>query len=182
MKKMSLGVTIVRLLSFCSALFLLLCFAHGGAWAAGDEDRQAMEKKVIELVNRARVKGVMCGSRYHKATRPVQWNGTLAKASKKHCHDMAANEQMGHTASDGSGPGDRIARLGYKWMTYGENVGEGYLTPEDVVNAWLRSQEHCENIMNPGFREGGAAQAKGARRTYWTLVLATPEFSSHIKQ
>lgn len=167
-------------LATCSVL-LLLCFSEKGLQAAGDERRDpAMEKKVVDLVNRARLRGTRCGNKYFKPTRPVVWNGTLAQASRKHSRDMAGKESMGHTGSDGSGPGDRIARLGYKWMTYGENVCEGYPTPEEAVKAWLSSRDHCENIMNPGFREAGAAYAKGTKRIYWTLVLATSEFSPHI--
>lgn len=179
MKKIPLVIIFFHLLAPCFVL-LLLCFFDGSALAAGDEGPQTMEKKVVDLVNRARLKGARCGNRHYKATRPVEWNNTLAQAAKKHSLNMASKENLGHTASDGSGPGERIARLGYKWMAYGENVGEGYLTPEEVVNAWLKSQGHCENIMNPGFKEAGAAYAKGAKRTYWALVLATPEFSSHI--
>ena len=160
----------------CS-LFYLLSLCHAGVVLGAD---QAVEKKVIELVNSVRSKGTQCGSRYHKRARPGKWNDPLEQAAKKHSRDLAAKEHLGHTAPDGSGPGDRIARLGYKWMTYGENVGEGYLTPEEAGNAWLKSEGHCENIMNPGFKEAGVAYAKGAKRTYWTLVLATPEFSSHI--
>jgi len=140
-----------------------------------------MGKNVIDLVNRARLKGTRCGNKYFKPTRPVAWNSVLARASHKHSRDMAGKEHMGHTGSDDSGPGDRIALLGYKWMAYGENVCEGYATPEEAVKAWLKSREHCENIMNPGFREAGAAYAKGTERIYWTLVLATPEFSSRLR-
>jgi len=179
MKKIPFATILIYLFLF-SFVFLPLRFLDGSAFAAADEERWSAEKKVIDLVNSARSKGAQCGSRYHKPVRPVKWNDTLAQAAKKHSRDLVTKENLGHTAPDGSGPGERIARLGYKWMTYGENVGEGYLTPEEVVNAWMKSQGHCENIMNPGFKDAGAAYAKGTRRTYWTLVLATPEFSSHI--
>jgi uncharacterized protein YkwD len=140
----------------------------------------SVEKEVVELVNRMRVKGARCGDRYHKPARPLQWNNTLGEVSLKYSLEMAGNGKSGHTGGDGSKPGERIARSGYRWMAYGENVGEGYLSPEDVVNGWLKSRGHCENIMNPDFKEAGAAYAKGTKRVYWTLVLATPEPSSHI--
>jgi uncharacterized protein YkwD len=137
-------------------------------------------KRIVELVNNARNKGARCGNRYVEPVSPLKWNDVLGEASLKHSVDMAGNGNSGHAGADGSDPGVRLARSGYKWMTYGENVGEGYLTPEDVVKAWLKSRGHCENIMNPSFREAGAASARGKKRLYWTLVLATPEPTSHI--
>jgi uncharacterized protein YkwD len=180
MRAVFIVIILIHLLTPCFS-FLPLSLVKGSVQAAGDDGRdQSVEKRVIELVNRMRVKGAKCGSRYYRGTRPVVWNDTLGKVSLKHSLDMAGKENLGHAGTDGSGPGERIARFGYKWMIYGENVGEGYLTPEEVVNGWLRSQGHCENIMNPAFKEAGAAFAKGTRRIYWTLVLATPELASHL--
>ncbi|MCL5023195.1 MAG: CAP domain-containing protein [Nitrospirae bacterium] len=163
-------------------IFCLVVIFQGGPdpAAGGQRPDRATEKKVIDLVNRARTRGVKCGSRYYRATRPVHWNEALSKASLAHSEDMAREERMGHNGGDGSKPGERIARSGYRWMTYGENVGEGYLSAEEVVDGWLRSRGHCENIMNPGFKEAGAAYARGAKRLYWTLVFASPELSSFI--
>jgi uncharacterized protein YkwD len=148
--------------------------------AYGESRDVSAGRKVVELVNAARGKGSQCGARYHKPVGAVRWNDALGEVSLKHSLHMAGNGEIGHSGGDGSDTGVRIAGSGYRWVTYGENVGEGYLAPEDAVNAWLKSKRHCENIMNPAFREAGAASAKNKDRTYWTLVLATPEPSSHI--
>ena len=50
----------------------------------------------------------------------------------------------------------------------GENIAAGQPTPESVVAGWLRSEGHCRNIMNPGFRELGLGFAQGGTYgTYW---------------
>lgn len=160
-------------------LLVVLSFFHGEGGAASDDRRAgAVERKVIDLVNRVRTKGVKCGNKFHAATHPLKWSDSLAEASRRHSFDMARQKNMDHTGGDGSDAGKRIARAGYRWMTYGENVGEGFLTPEEVVSAWLRSEGHCENIMSPAFREAGAAFARSGKRVYWTLVFATPQPSS----
>ena len=162
-------------------LFVVLSFFHGaGETASGGRRDSAVERKVLDLVNRVRTKGVKCGDRYHSATHPVRWSSSLAEAALSHSSDMAKRESMDHAGGDGSDPGRRIARAGYRWMTCGENVGEGFTTPEEAVSAWLRSAGHCENIMNPVFREAGAAYARSGKRVYWTLVFATPQISSFI--
>jgi len=157
------------------------CIAGEVRVAYGESREMSVEKEVVELVNRIRVKGARCGGRFYKGTRPVVWNDTLGKVSLEHSAAMADNQRLGHTGSDGSSAGTRLARFGYQWMTYGENVGEGHRSPEEVVKGWAERRGHCENIMNPAFKEAGAAYVKVAGRIYWTLVLAAPELSSQIK-
>lgn len=158
------------------------CIAGEVRVAYGESRDMSVEKEVVNIVNRMRVKGARCGGRFYKGTRPVVWNDTLGKVSLEHSAAMAENRSLGHTGSDGSSAGTRLARFGYQWMTYGENIGEGLRSPEEVVKGWAESRGHCENIMNPAFKEAGAAYAKVAGRIYWTLVLAAPEPSSHISQ
>ena len=160
------------LLVASGAQFILF---NGGVFATernvGDQD---VGKQVVELVNRARAKGVRCGTAYYSAVPQVAWNDTLGKVSLAHSQDMAGNGSLYHTGSDRREPGNRIAGFGYVWSAYGENIAEGYHSPRDVVNGWLKSRDHCENIMNPSFKEAGSAHALGPRGIYWTLLLATP--------
>jgi uncharacterized protein YkwD len=134
----------------------------------------AMERRIVELINEARIKGRKCGNKYYKATHPLAWNDKLGETASRHSLDMARNGFLSHTGSDGTNPGERISRAGYKWLTYGEDVGQGYRTPEEVVDGWLKSEIHCKNIMNPEFREAGSAYAKSSSlRIYWTIVFGT---------
>jgi len=160
--------------------FFIICIAQyllysDGALAIERKERdRSVEKQVVELVNRARAKGTNCGTTYYRAVPPVMWNDTLGKASLAHSLDMAEKGSLRHTGSDRKDPGDRIAGLGYAWSAYGENVAEGYYSPEEVVKGWLKSGGHCENIMNPSFKEAGSAHARGPHGIYWTLLLAAP--------
>lgn len=140
------------------------------------------EKEIVQLVNRMRVKGARCGSRFYMGTGPVLWSDTLAEVSLEHSAAMAESGHLGHIGSDGSSAGVRLARFGYQWMTVGENIGEGHRSPVEVVRGWAESRGHCENIMNPAFKEAGAGYAKVAGRIYWTLVLAAPKLSSQIRR
>ena len=48
---------------------------------------------------------------------------------------------------------------------------------EEVVQGWLRSPEHCANVMNPDFTQMGIAYAVNAQSEdgiYWTQVFGTP--------
>ncbi|SDD88392.1 Uncharacterized conserved protein YkwD, contains CAP (CSP/antigen 5/PR1) domain [Streptomyces prasinopilosus] len=118
--------------------------------------------EVVEIVNAERGKA---------GCSPVKVNTALTEAAQKHSEDMAASRTMSHTGSDGSSPDDRIARAGYSWSTYGENVAYGYSTPEQVMAGWMASPGHRENILNCAFEEIGVGLAQPG--SYWTQDFGT---------
>ncbi|MFJ3336793.1 CAP domain-containing protein [Streptomyces sp. NPDC086766] len=113
--------------------------------------------RIVELVNAERAKA---------GCSPVTLNATLTKAAQAHSEDMAAHQNMSHTGSDGSSPGDRITRAGYDWSTYGENVAYGYSTADQVMSGWMSSPGHRANILNCSFKEIGVGHAGPG--DYWT--------------
>ena len=126
--------------------------------------------QVLRLINAYRSSGCDCGTEgvFAPAT-PVQWNETLERAAKAHCIDMFTNGFFNHIGSNGYNCGVRLNKLGYKWQSYGENLGKGYKKEKDVIDGWMKSPGHCMNIMNPNIKEIGLAKVGD----YWTLVLAT---------
>ncbi|MGW5334289.1 CAP domain-containing protein [Streptomyces bauhiniae] len=126
------------------------------ATASGDVAR------VVELVNAERAKA---------GCSPVALNSTLTKAAQDHSADMATHNTMSHTGSDGSDPGSRITAAGYRWSTYGENVAYGYSTPEQVMDGWMNSPGHRENILNCSYKEIGVGLAQPG--SYWTQDFGT---------
>jgi uncharacterized protein YkwD len=156
-------------------VFLILALTGCGSMSLpsilGDDTRSTV-KSILDPINEARAKGQMCGAQHYEAAQPVVWNKTLGEVALEHSLDMAENGFLSHKGSDGLDTGERLARAGYQWTTFGENIGQGYKTPQDAVHAWLRSKRHCKNIMNPAFKEAGVAYAKSkSLRYYWTIIL-----------
>ncbi|UXY25625.1 CAP domain-containing protein [Streptomyces sp. HUAS TT20] len=118
--------------------------------------------RIVQLVNAERAK-VGCSA--------LTLNATLSKAAQAHSADMAAHQNMSHTGSDGSSPGDRITRAGYTWSAYGENVAYGYSTPESVMAGWMASPGHKANILNCSFKEIGVGLAQP--NSFWTQDFGT---------
>ena len=150
-----------------------------GSPGTGIPGIDSIRQEFLDAVNQARSGERMCGSTSYPAAPPVAWNDPLAMAAYLHSEDMATDQFFSHTGSDGSSPGDRITREGYAWRTYGENIAVGYPTVSAVMQGWLGSDGHCRNIMNPAFREIGAAYAEGPylgnpSAPYWTFDLAAP--------
>ncbi len=108
---------------------------------------------------------------------PLTMQTQLWAAARGHSVDMACNDFISHTGSDGSSPWTRIAAEGYSYSMAAENVAGGQPTPRDVVDAWMASDSHRANIMNPDFVHIGIGYAFRQGSTfgaYWTAVFARP--------
>ncbi|MFI6493031.1 CAP domain-containing protein [Streptomyces sp. NPDC050564] len=114
----------------------------------------------------ARVVALVNSERSKAGCSPVTLNAKLSKAAQDHSADMASHQNMSHTGSDGSDPGQRITRAGYTWSAYGENVAYGYSTPEQVMAGWMASPGHKANILTCDFKEIGVGLAQPGN--YWT--------------
>jgi uncharacterized protein YkwD len=88
---------------------------------------------------------------------------------------MAEKDFFDHVGSDGSKPGDRILRQGYRWTFYAENIGCGYPSPEEMVAGWMGSRGHRENLLNPQAEHVGVGVVRGVGTSceiYWTALFA----------
>ncbi|WP_347905336.1 CAP domain-containing protein [Pseudomonas purpurea] len=139
-------------------------------------DWQAEGQKLLDLINTARSQPHQCGNQAFAATTPLAWNATLASAAQGHARGMANNNFFDHKDREGHTPGDRAELAGYIAQQIGENIAAGQDTGRKVIDGWLASAGHCANLMNPQFRELGAAYAvdpKSDAGIYWTAMLGT---------
>lgn len=119
---------------------------------------------VVALVNQQRVAAGLA---------PLVEDGALTDAARAHAIDQAMRQEMTHTGSDGSSPGDRIARAGFAASTWAENVAAGYTSAAAVMDGWMGSPGHRDNILSPDFTAIGVASAQAGDGTmYWTMDLA----------
>lgn len=126
------------------------------------------QELIVKLVNEYRGKGF--DTKYYKAeaVAPLVWDETLAQVAFHHCMDMDSNNFSGHIGSDGSDPGERLRRIGYRYNAIGENVGVGNFTETRIISAWIQSPGHRETIMNAKYRKIGVARVGD----YWTMLLS----------
>lgn len=139
-------------------------------------DWQAEGQKLLEALNIARTQARQCGGQSFAATTPLTWNANLATAAEGHSRAMANGNFFDHKAPDGSMPGDRAELAGYIAQQIGENIAAGQDTVRKVVDGWLASPGHCANLMNPQFRDLGAAYAtdpKSDAGIYWTALFGS---------
>ena len=142
------------------------------ARASGSEVRA----RVVELVNAARGKSRRCGKVRFEPAPSLVVSQKLNEAAASHARDMARRKFFEHRGSDGSQPKDRVLRAGYQPRLTGENIAYGPESAEEVVAGWLASPGHCENIMDPRFRNIGVGLATGKKRgqIYWVQNFGAP--------
>ncbi|MBZ9783883.1 CAP domain-containing protein [Pseudomonas sp. REP124] len=137
-------------------------------------DWQAEGQKLLAEVNAARTRPRQCGAQSFNATTPLAWNATLGSAAETNSRSMANNNYFDHKDRDGRTPGDRAELAGYDFQQIGENIAAGQDSVRKVVDGWLTSPGHCANLMNPQFKELGAAYAtdpKSDAGIYWTAMF-----------
>ena len=134
----------------------------------------------VRRLNEVRLRGAMCRSGTTSTAPPLTWSESLAAAAQAQAREMARLDRMSHRDSQNRGLAERLRAQGYRYSIAVENLGVGYASLDDVVDAWLESEGHCENLMNGTVREFGMAcidaGTTGApeERRYWTLVLGAP--------
>jgi uncharacterized protein YkwD len=132
------------------------------SWPAARED---LATQVVALVNAHRV-GL--------GLQPLAISPTLTAAATWKARHMA---QYGYMDHDDPAPpvartaGERIADCGYPQAGWGENIAEGYKTAQAVVDGWLGSAGHRQNIEDPDYRATGVAVAGSP--LYWSQTFGS---------
>jgi uncharacterized protein YkwD len=102
------------------------------------------------------------------AMKPVAPSAPLTRAAEDYAHTMVAGQFFAHRDPAGHVVADRVAATGQpvdSWAELGENLGWGSLllaTPRAVVNGWMLSPSHRDNILYASYGSLGVGIADGA--------------------
>lgn len=122
--------------------------------------------QLIDLINKARA----------DAGRTVLTvNPILTAAAQAHSLDMACNDFLEHSGSDGTWIGDRLVRAGYNSAYYLEVIAIGL--PGDAMNQWRVDPLHWDSITNSRVTEIGAGYVfvrTSSFGGYWTVNMGRP--------
>jgi uncharacterized protein YkwD len=141
----------------------------GVAWP---REQAEAEQAVFELVNQIRMSGTECGNVALPPKPPLELNAVLVCTARLHSKDMADQGYFEHESLDGRTPFERMTNAGYEWSAAAENIAEGQPTAADVMQTWLESPDHCNNIMGD-FVHLGVGHFVG-ERPLWTQNFGSP--------
>lgn len=82
--------------------------------------------------------------------------------------------KYGHKRPDGKSCFTILGENGLKYSAVAENVAMGQYTPADVVNAWMNSDGHRGNILNPDYEYMGVGFYYENNSRFWTQIFYTP--------
>jgi uncharacterized protein YkwD len=102
---------------------------------------------------------------------PLQRNATLDAAATLKAKDMAQNEYFSHFSPAGVSPWYWFDQAGYVYAHAGENLAIHFTDSTEVVEAWMKSPMHRENIVNGKYTEIGVGTAKGTYEGYDTVYV-----------
>ncbi len=92
----------------------------------------------------------------------LKLDSELSQAASNKASDMFAKNYWSHVAPDGVTPWIFIKNSGYDYLYAGENLGRGFSGASEVVDAWMASPSHRDNMLSPNYNDVGYAIATGA--------------------
>ncbi|MBV8517280.1 MAG: CAP domain-containing protein [Acidobacteria bacterium] len=134
---------------------VLLAFACASvrAFAATNNDINA--ENVLALMNDYRAE---------QHLPPLRLDTTLNAVAADRMRDMEDTEYWSHESPDGTSPFVWLTVEHYPYRFAGENLANGFETAHLLVDSWMESPGHRENILSTDFDECGIAIIDGSTK------------------
>lgn len=128
-----------------------------------EEEIREMEEEVVKLVNEERAK---------YGLEPLQIDETLMSGARFKSNDMKINNYYSHISPTYGNATDMLKNVfNYKFNGYylgaGENIHHHEQNAKTVMEDWLNSNAHRENILNPNYKYIGV----GLSGAMWTQIF-----------
>ena len=157
MKKFLIGMTAI----FLSVLLSVTCVSAEQKTFIKETaplrtDTKNFPQEVLRLVN---------VERSREGLSPLKFSKDLAASAYVRAVELPM--KFSHTRPDGSRCFTAMAKRGH---ILGENLAGGQTSPKQVVQAWMDSKSHRDNILNPKFTELGVVyyyQSNSKYKHYW---------------
>lgn len=121
------------------------------------------QEVILKLVNEVRIENGL---------NPLKMNNELNNIAITKAKDMAKEEILSHNSKKYGMTFNIIKEKGIKFSAAGENIARWHDTPEFVVERWLNSKGHRDNILNPNYDETGIGMAKDKDgKNYWVELF-----------
>ncbi|PAB60441.1 SafA/ExsA family spore coat assembly protein [Anaeromicrobium sediminis] len=129
-------------------------------------DVKNLENEVIRLVNVERSKNGLPA---------LKANWQLSRCARYKSQDMINKNYFSHQSPTYGSPFKMMESFGLRFSSAGENIAKGQRTPQAVMNAWMNSPGHRNNILSKTYTEIGVGLAKDKNGVcYWTQMFMKP--------
>ncbi|TDL31035.1 SafA/ExsA family spore coat assembly protein [Jeotgalibacillus sp. S-D1] len=123
----------------------------------------SIEEEVVRLVNQERAENGL---------QPLKSNWELSRVARFKSEDMRDANFFSHTSPTYGSPHQMIRDFGVTYNSSGENIAAGQTSAQAVVDAWMNSTGHRQNILSSSYTHMGVGYAKGGSYGhYWTQMF-----------
>lgn len=116
----------------------------------------APQDDVVALVNQQRAS---------KGVAELRRDASLDAAAQEWAQTMRSTGSFQHSTNQW-----RAERIPGGWRTHGENIAYGYSSAGAVMNGWMNSQGHRDNILRSSYSRIGVGYV--AQGNYWVQIFA----------
>src|SRR6185369_1763794 len=95
---------------------------------------------------------------------PLREDVRLDSAAEDRMKDMEDQSYWAHVSPDGRTPFVWLKPHGYNYSNAGENLAYGFETAEVLMDSWMESPGHRENILSPLYQDCGVAIIDGSTK------------------
>ena len=154
----SLSVVVAVFLFFQSSLNLLVLAMPSVLGYASN----ITPEKIVELTNQERAEAGL-----HALT----LDPLLSEAAQRKAGDMFAFNYWAHNSPSGRDPWSFFKEINYQYLYAGENLARDFNDSEGVVDAWMVSPSHKDNLLNNKYQEIGVAVVDGTLQGMQTTLV-----------
>ena len=132
----------------------------GGGTA--ENQSASYDAEVTDLVNQ---------QRSAQGLSPLSYDSELTKLAQLKAEDMAENNYFSHQSPTYGSAFDMMQSAGVSYRSAGENIARGQKTPAAVMDSWMNSLGHRENILSSSYTAIGVGYAvDDSGRACWVQI------------
>ncbi|MCX5811878.1 MAG: CAP domain-containing protein [Proteobacteria bacterium] len=124
-------------------------------------DSGTQERPVREVLSKDAIISLTNITRVQNGIYELRENRLLNAIAEERVKDMFKKQYIGHVSPTGEGPSEVAQKVGYRYKYIGENIGSGmFIDNQKIINGWMQSPGHRQNLLSPKADEIGAAVLK----------------------
>jgi uncharacterized protein YkwD len=163
-KYIIIQLSLIILLEACLAamLFFVAPTSYTQATTETSNSNKINSLEILKKINHTRLSYQLS---------PLVLDSQLQQAAQKKADDLLAGQYFSHTSPSGKKFSSWIKESGYDYLRVGENLAIYFTDNNKLVDAWLNSPRHRQNILNPYYKDTGIAARQGEFRGQQTWLV-----------
>lgn len=135
-------------------------------------DRPEMEESVPQMGIAQEMLAKVNQQRRSAGLAELSLSQELTKVANIKAEDMRDQGYFSHISPNYGSPFDMMKEFGISYRTAGENIAKGQKNVEAVMNGWMNSSGHRENILNAKYTHLGVGYCiDNAGNPYWVQMF-----------